>query len=137
MEYTAPLSPSGADTPKIQNMQLGNTFRLISAKRRGANRSCSPHLHLQLWRVALACCSFSGPILRLPLPWFLPEAGRGLHLEVAARRRAGFPLLPVRHAAAFIPPSAPLCAARATLTPEVRRCSDMVLPSMTVGKWAV
>lgn len=41
------------------------------------------------------------PLPGLPPPGFLPEAGRGLHLDVAASRRGAFPVLSVRHAAAL------------------------------------
>lgn len=38
------------------------------------------------------------PLSLAPSPEVLPDAGRRVHLDVTARRRAGFPLLSVRHA---------------------------------------
>ncbi len=66
--------------------------------------------HVQLCRAALAHARSQPPGWQLGPPppppsarppGLLPEAGRGVHLDVAAGRRASFPLLSVRHAAAL------------------------------------
>lgn len=60
----------------------------------------------------------------------LPETGRGLHLDVAARRRGSFPLLPVRHAAPF---SFLRSAVQLPGKDTWERSGDRMLPSKTVG----
>ena len=101
------------------------------------------HQQPRLCRAALARGSFTAssraaraprPSLPPSLPPSLsPEASRRLHLDVAARRRAGFPFLSIRHAAVLYRLHWLRCAA-AQQTPEVRRCCDRVLPSSTVGQ---
>lgn len=65
---------------------------------------------------------------RLPAPGLLP----GVHLDVAARRRAGFPLVSVRHAAALYLLHWLRCAA-ALQTPE--RSGDAVIGCCLRRRW--
>lgn len=63
----------------------------------------------------------------------LPEAGRGVHPDVTAGRRARFPLLSVRHdAARFLRHQLRRERAAAPQTPE--RAADTVMPSKTGGR---
>lgn len=117
-EDTVRLGPSGPDTPKHKTCNSSTTLRLLSAKRSGAKRSCSGSGHpapsapsaLQsredssLFHKLQPSGRAGGrfyttPLPVIPKPELLPEAGRGVHLDVAARRRAGFPFLSIRHAA--------------------------------------
>lgn len=71
-----------------------------------------------------------------PAAGLLPEAGRGVHPDVAAGRRAGFPLLSVRHdAALFLRHQLRRERAAAPQTPE--RAADTVMPSKTGGKLTI
>ncbi|KAI4829754.1 hypothetical protein KUCAC02_001425 [Chaenocephalus aceratus] len=82
-----------------------NTLRLQTAELSIANGSCrdcsrqQQYISPQSRTVTVPSLTASSPP-GLPPPGRLPEAGRGLHLDVvAARGCAEFPLLSVRHAA--------------------------------------
>lgn len=114
-EHSTHLGPPGADTPKHKTCD-STTHRDFNPQswavpNVAAAARISQHQHLQLRRAELVHRSFTAwspagrrtaprpPFPGLPPPGRLPEAGRRIHLDVAARRRAGFPLLSVRHAA--------------------------------------
>lgn len=145
-EHAARPGPLGADTPKHQTYDwrthcdfdqrmwaepegsCGGSGQAAPAASALQSRAGSWLIH------SLQQGSPSPPSLPPSLPPRLsPEASRRLHLDVAARRRAGFPLLSVRHAAVLYLLHWLRCAA-AQQTPEVRRCCDRVLPSSTVGQ---
>lgn len=93
-------------------------------------RAALPHRSFTASRGAGGAARFHHP--RLPAPGLLPEAGRGVHLDVAARRRAGFPLVSVRHAAALYLLHWLRCAA-ALQTPE--RSGDAVIGCCLRRRW--
>lgn len=97
-----------------------------SAASAGLSRAVAPHSR-----------SPSGGQFSLPPPTpaagLLPEAGRGVHPDVAAGRRAGFPLLSVRHDAALVLRHQ-LRRERAAAPQTPERAADTVMPSKTGGK---
>lgn len=99
---------------------------VASAASAGLSRTVAPHSRTPFGG------QFSLPP-PTPAAGLLPEAGRGVRPDVAAGRRAGFPLLSVRHdAALFLRHQLRRERAAAPQTPE--RAVDTVMPSTTGGK---
>lgn len=120
---TAALHSAGPSEPRCGvSPEEASAASVASA---GLSRAVAPHSRTP-----------SGGQFSLPPPTpaagLLPEASRGVHPDVAGGRRAGFPLLSVRHdAALFLRHQLRRARAAGPRTPE--RAAATVMPSKTGG----
>lgn len=142
MYVRASAGPPGADTP---NKKTGDTATCLIPQGRASPAAASPRRkhrqHRPPWRVWAALLRLthahppgtSSAYRHQHAAGLLPEAGRGVHPDVTAGRRARFPLLSVRHdAARFLRHQLRRERAAAPQTPE--RAADTVMPSKTGGR---